>query len=242
MAPPGLLPWGPPMIDFILHIDKHLAELVANHGFGAYLILGGILFGETGLLVLPFLPGDTLLFGCGLLAAPPADGGQPIMSLAILLTVLPVAAIMGDSANYWIGRGFRRMALARKRIPFMSPEMIDRAHGFFERYGPWAVVLGRWVPLVRTVVPFTAGVSTMTYRRFVIYSTLGNFLWVGAFVLLGFKLGKFKWVQENIGLVFIGLIVCVVVSLAFKLTAGMFKGKAKAGGKHPGNLPDRVEP
>jgi membrane-associated protein len=226
------------MIDWIVHIDHNLGDLVAHHGVGAYLILAAILFGETGLLVLPFLPGDTLLFACGVLAAQKTPSGEPVMSLATLLTLLPLAATLGDTTNYWIGRGFRRMVVARRRLPFLSGESLERAHLFFERYGPWAVVLGRWVPLVRTVVPFTAGVTQMTYSRFLPFSILGNLIWVVAFIMLGFQLGHYKVVRDHIGLVFIGLAACVLVSILLKLLAGLRKQSKMA---TPGELPAQSE-
>lgn len=216
-------------IEWILGIEKHLPELVAAHGVWVYAIIGGILFGETGLVVLAFLPGDTLLFACGVTAAAMMpDGSGTVMNLWILLSVLPLCAILGDSTNYWIGRGLRRVMERRGKIPGISAEAIAKAHQFFEKYGGWGVALGRWVPLIRSVVPLTAGLIQMTYRRFLFFSVIGNFIWVAVFTLLGFFLGKIPIVRDNFGTVSLVLIAIILFAITMHFVRQLFRTKKAA--------------
>lgn len=217
-------------IEWILGIEKHLPELVAAHGVWVYAIIGGILFGETGFVVLAFLPGDTLLFACGVTAAQPQpDGTGSVMNLWILLTVLPLCAILGDTTNYWIGRGLRRVMMRKGKIPFISADLIAKAHTFFEKYGGWGVALGRWVPLIRSVVPLTAGLIQMTYKKFLFFSVIGNFVWVAAFSLLGYFLGQIPVVRDNFGVVSLLLIALILIAITMHFVRQIFASKkAKA--------------
>lgn len=217
------------MIDFIIHFDDHLKTLIASQGPWIYPILMAIFFGETGLVILPFLPGDTLLIACGITAA------ENLLNPWLLSVLLPIGAILGDITNYWIARGFRRVVERGGKVPLVSEQLLARAHEVFEKHGGKAVLMGRWIPLVRTVVPFTAGLIKMSFKRFVAYSVAGNFLWVGLFLWAGYGFGHIKIVKENMPLVFMILFGCIVVSLTLGAMrhARMSNKAAAASGVHP---------
>jgi membrane-associated protein len=202
------VPFGGPVIDFVLHFDKHLAEFVQAYGVWVYGLLFGIVFAETGLVVTPFLPGDSLLFAAGALAA--AGGG---LNPWALFGLLAVAAFTGNAVNYAIGRQIGpRVFTATDEAGLigrlMNREYLDRAHAFFEQYGGKAIVLGRFVPIVRTFVPFVAGAGRMTAASFVAYNAVGAVAWVGLCVAAGVLFGNVPVVKNNFSLVTIG-IVCV---------------------------------
>jgi len=195
------------VIDFVLHFDKHLLDFVQAYGVWVYGILFAIVFAETGFVVTPFLPGDSLLFAAGALAAT-ANGG---LNGWILFGLLAFAAFAGNAVNYAIGRQIgprvfvatdTRSGLAR----FMNREYLDRAHTFFEQYGGKAVILGRFVPIVRTFVPFVAGAAQMTPASFVAYNAIGAVAWVGLCVLAGVLFGNVPIVKNNFSLVTIGIV------------------------------------
>jgi membrane-associated protein len=193
------------LIDLLLHVDRHLLELVANYGVWIYGILFLIVFAETGLVVTPFLPGDSLLFATGALAA---TGALDVRLAAILLLA---AAIAGDAVNYTVGRsvGLRVIELSRtdpRWRRWINPDYIARAHDFFERRGGKAIVLGRFVPIVRTFVPFVAGVAEMSYPAFALYNVTGAFAWVGICLGAGYLFGNVPIVRDNFGLVAIGIV------------------------------------
>jgi membrane-associated protein len=193
-------------IDLLLHVDRYLLELVANYGVWIYAILFLIVFAETGLVVTPFLPGDSLLFATGALAA---TGALDIWVASILLLG---AAIAGDAVNYAVGRsaGLRLIELSRTNSRWrrwINPDYIARAHDFFERRGGKAIVLGRFMPIVRTFVPFVAGVAEMSYPAFALYNVTGALAWVGICVGAGYLFGNVPVVKDNFSLVAIGIIV-----------------------------------
>ena len=178
------------LIDFVLHLDKHLGPIIQQYGTGTYLILFAVIFCETGLVVLPFLPGDSLLFLAGVFA------GRGSLSLAVLLVALIAAAILGDTVNYWVGHflGHRMIASRRKLI---KPEHLAYTHEFFEKYGGKTIILARFVPIVRTVAPFVAGLGEMSYGRFMSYNAVGGTAWVLLCTLAGYGLYRNQFVQDH---------------------------------------------
>jgi membrane-associated protein len=191
------------LIDFILHLDDHLVELLRDYGIWVYLILFLIVFAETGLVVTPFLPGDSLLFAAGALAA--VDESRTL-SPWLLSGVLMVAAITGNTTNYHIGRWIGPPAFSG-RIRFLKVEYLQRTEAFFVKHGPMTIVLSRFAPILRTCAPFVAGVARMPYARFQAYNIFGGASWVLSFVWLGYFFGNIPLIKENFGLVTIGIIV-----------------------------------
>jgi membrane-associated protein len=201
------------LIDLLLHVDRYLLELVSTYGVWIYGILFLIVFAETGLVVTPFLPGDSLLFAVGALAATGA------LDVRIALVLLLTAAIAGDAVNYAIGRsvGLRVMELSRtdpRWRRWINPAYIARAHEFFERRGGTAVVLGRFMPIVRTFVPFVAGVAEMSYPTFALYNVTGGVAWVGVCLGAGYLFGNVPVVKENFSLVAIGIVFVSLLPMA----------------------------
>ncbi|HEX9952076.1 MAG TPA: DedA family protein [Rubricoccaceae bacterium] len=194
------------LIDFILHIDVHLVEIVRQAGGWTYGVLGLIVFCETGLVVLPILPGDSLLFAAGALAAKP-DG---VLNVHLLAAILVAAAIAGDALNYAIGDRFGRTIAARG---WVKAAHLERTQHFFERYGGRAIVLARFVPIVRTVAPFVAGMGTMPYRQFFVYNVAGGVAWVLLFLYGGYFFGGLRAVEENFSLVILGVIAVSVLPI-----------------------------
>jgi membrane-associated protein len=188
-------------IDIVLHLDKHLTLLVANYGLWIYAILFLIIFGETGFVVLPFLPGDSLLFVAGAVAA---VGG---MNLGVLMAVLIVAAVLGNTLNYTIGRVFGERIVAAGRIPFIKPSAIAATQLFYEKHGGKAVVISRFMPLFRTFVPFVAGMAHMSYSRFTFFNVSGALLWVVSLCVGGYLFGNVPVIKSNLSLLVVGIII-----------------------------------
>ena len=210
------------LIDFILHIDAHLLELASRYGGWLYGILFAIVFAETGLVVTPFLPGDSLLFAAGALAATPGPTGAPILRVELVTGLLLVAAILGDAVNYAIGHYIGPRVFTASDESGLLHKLLNRrhlaqAHAFFERYGGKAVVLGRFVPIVRTFVPFVAGAGAMTYATFAFYNVVGAVLWVGVCVSLGYVFGNVPIVKQNFSLVMLGIIFVSVLPAVFEI-------------------------
>jgi membrane-associated protein len=211
------------LIDFILHIDAHLLELAARYGNWLYGILFAIVFAETGLVVTPFLPGDSLLFAAGALAATPGpDGTTPILRVEIVVGLLLAAAILGDAVNYAVGhyigpRVFTATDQSGLLHKLLNRRHLAQAHAFFEKYGGKAVVLGRFVPIVRTFVPFVAGAGAMTYTTFAFYNVVGAVLWVGICVSLGYLFGNVPIVKQNFSLVMLGIIFVSILPAVFEV-------------------------
>ncbi|MDN0074095.1 DedA family protein [Crenobacter sp. SG2303] len=188
------------LIDFILHIDKHLAELVSSFGSLTYAILFLILFCETGLVVTPFLPGDSLLFVAGTLSATGA------LDVHLLVGLLIAAAIVGDTVNYTIGRKLGLKLFANPNSKIFRREYLDKTHAFYERHGGKTIILARFVPIVRTFAPFVAGAGEMSYGRFLFFNVIGAVAWVGSFTYLGFFFGNLPVIKSNLSLLIVGII------------------------------------
>ena len=192
------------LLNFFIHLDDHIAQIVANYGLWTYAIVFFIIFCETGLVFTPFLPGDSLLFVLGALAA---GGG---LKLELLLTLLGIAAIAGDSVNYFIGHLLAPKVLRQQKIRFIKQEHIERTRAFFEKYGGKTIIIARFVPIVRTFAPFLAGVGAMSYRKFLLYNVAGGILWVLVGVLSGYFFGNLPFVKKNFSLV---ILLIIVISL-----------------------------
>jgi membrane-associated protein len=188
------------LLDFILHIDRHLAALVADYGAWIYVILFLIVFCETGLVVMPFLPGDSLLFVAGALAA---LGG---MHIHLLVGLLIVAAILGDTLNYHVGKHLGHRLVARPDSRWFHHEWLDRTHAFYDRHGGKTVVIARFVPIVRTFAPFVAGMGSMAYGRFLRYNVLGGIAWVTSFAYAGYWFGNVPVVKQNLSLLIVAIV------------------------------------
>ena len=204
------------LIDLFLHLDRHLAEFVATYGVWVYAMLFAIIFAETGLVVTPILPGDSLLFACGALAA------TGVLNVWVILGLLVTAAILGDAVNYSVGNyAGPRIFSAEDTTSFwhkvLNRDHLRQAHEFFERHGGKAIVLGRFVPIVRTFVPFVAGAGTMTYASFAFYNITGAVIWVGICVGAGYAFGNVPIVQENFSLVALGIVFVSVLPVAYEM-------------------------
>jgi membrane-associated protein len=197
------------LIDFILHIDKHLAEIIAQYGTWTYALLFAIIFAETGFVVTPFLPGDSLLFAAGAFAAKPETG----LNIHLLALLLWTAAVLGDTVNYWIGAIVGPKVFKRDDSIFLRKKHLERAHAFFEKYGGRAIILARFVPIIRTFVPFVAGIGKMTYRHFIAYNIIGGFAWIGLFTYAGYFFGGRPFIQKNFKLVIIAIILISVIPI-----------------------------
>jgi membrane-associated protein len=192
------------LVDIFLNLDKYLGQIIQDYGVLTYLILFIIIFMETGLVVTPFLPGDSLIFAAGTFA------GLGKLNVAILFVLLWVASVLGDTVNYWIGHFIGPRAFSGN-IPFLKKKYIDRTHAFYEKHGGKTIILARFIPIIRTFAPFVAGVGAMTYRKFFIYNVVGGLAWVAIFTFMGFFFGNLKAVQENFSLVIIAIILISVL-------------------------------
>ena len=200
------------LIDFVVHFDRHLKEFVDLYGVWVYAFLFLIIFAETGLVVTPFLPGDSLLFAAGAMAATGA------FNIWVLVPLLMVAAILGDAVNYAVGDAVGpRVFTSVDRTSFwhraLNRDHLAKAHAFFERYGGKAIILGRFVPIVRTFVPFVAGAGTMTYATFALYNVTGGVIWVGVCTLAGYAFGNVPIVRDNFTLVALGIVLVSVLPI-----------------------------
>ncbi|EMH0087201.1 DedA family protein [Proteus sp. G4377] len=195
------------LIDFILHIDVHLAELVAQYGTWVYAILFLIIFCETGLVVTPFLPGDSLLFVAGALSALDTND----VNVHIMVLLLLFAAILGDAVNYSIGRIFGEKLFSNPNSRIFKREYLDKTHAFYEKHGGKAIILARFVPIVRTFAPFVAGMGKMSYRHFAFYNVTGAIAWVLLFTYAGYFFGDLDIVQKNLKLLIVAIIVISIL-------------------------------
>lgn len=196
--------------DIVLHLDKHLAILVQQYGLWIYGILFVIIFSETGFVVTPFLPGDSLLFVAGALAAI-GEGG---MEIATLIVVLSLGAILGNMVNYQIGRFLGPKVFHWENSRFFNKTALEKTHAFYEKHGGKTLVISRFLPLFRTFAPFVAGIGAMTYARFTFFNLIGALAWVVSLTLTGYFFGNLAWVKQNLSLVIIGIIVISMVPLA----------------------------
>jgi membrane-associated protein len=188
--------WISGIVDLFLHLDDHLREVLRDYGAWTYLILLAIIFCETGLVITPFLPGDSLLFAAGTFAAPRMVEGQlepAALNVLLLFVLLSAAAILGDTVNYWLGAWIGPRAFSG-HYRFLKQKHLDRTRRFYEKYGGSTIILARFVPIVRTFAPFVAGVGAMNYTRFIAYNVIGGLLWVAIFVFGGYFFGNLEWV------------------------------------------------
>ncbi|HIS10798.1 MAG TPA: DedA family protein [Candidatus Avibacteroides excrementipullorum] len=207
------------IIDFILHIDRHLIELVQDYHLWTYAILFVIIFCETGLVVTPFLPGDSLLFVAGAITA------QPDMPLQIgyLVLVIFIAAVLGDSCNYMIGHFFGKRLFSNPDSKIFKQSYLEKTHSFFRKYGGKTIILARFVPIVRTFAPFVAGMGKMNYYYFMLYNLTGAALWVGIFCFAGYFFGDLPFVQDNLKLLLLAIIVISLLPAVIEV----FRAKMK---------------
>ena len=205
-------------IDIILHLDKHLPAIMEAYGHFIYAILFMVVFCETGLVVTPFLPGDSLLFACGALAAAAPEG----MDITIITVIFLVSAILGDATNYMIGEK-AGMAIINSKRGIIKPEHIQKAHEFYERHGHKAIVLARFAPIVRTFAPFVAGIGKMHYSTFARYNVIGAVIWVTLFVGGGYFFGNIPFIKKNFSLVTLSIVILSVMPIFIEFFKAHFK-------------------
>lgn len=202
--------WLMHLVSLVIHLDHHLGELINLFGPWTYVILFAIIFAETGLVITPLLPGDSLLFALGALAA------THKLDIFWLLGLLSVAAILGDSVNYWLGTVFGPRIFRGENVRLLNRRHLDKAHEFFERYGGKTIILARFLPFLRTFAPFVAGMARMTYRRFMFYNVIGGLVWIFLFVLLGYYFANIPLVKDNFGMVVIGIIPITLIPIVIE--------------------------
>lgn len=216
------------LIDIFLHLDTHLSEIIQNYGTWTYILLFAIIFMETGLVVTPFLPGDSLLFAAGTFASPALalPGQQPPLNIGLLWVLLAVAAIAGDTANYWIGHYIGPRAFSGE-IRFLKKEYLDKTHAFYEKHGGKTIILARFVPIIRTFAPFVAGVGAMSYGKFITYNVVGGLLWVTLFTLGGYFFGNLPFVKQNFEFVVVAIILISVMPAVYEVIRDRMARKPK---------------
>lgn len=217
------------LIDLFLHLDEHLSVIIQTYGVWTYALLFFVIFMETGLVVTPFLPGDSLLFAAGTFASPAlAQPGQaPPMNVWLLWFLLMGAAVLGDTANYWIGHYIGPRAFSGE-VRFLKKEYLDRTHEFYEKHGGKTIVLARFIPIIRTFAPFVAGVGAMNYGRFISYNVIGGVLWVTLFTWGGYFFGNLPFVQENFSFVVLAIILISVLPAVYEVLKERFQPARKA--------------
>ena len=206
------------LVDFILHLDVHLNSIIQNFGIWTYLILFLIIFMETGFVITPFLPGDSLLFAAGSFAA---LGSLNVWALFILLTL---AAILGDTINYWIGHYIGPRAFSGN-VRFLKKEYMDRTHEFYDKHGGKTIILARFIPIIRTFAPFVAGIGAMDYPRFFLFNVTGAVLWVSLFTFGGYFFGNLPFVQDNFTIVIFVIIIISVLPGVFEFLRDKYKSR-----------------
>ncbi|MGB2911795.1 MAG: DedA family protein [Anaerolineales bacterium] len=213
------------LIDLFLHLDKHLSQIIQNYGVWTYLLLFLVIFMETGFVVTPFLPGDSLLFAAGTFASP-ALGSS--LNIFLLWALLCAAAILGDTVNYWIGHFIGPKAFTGE-VRFLKKEYLDRTHEFYEKHGGKTIIIARFIPIIRTFAPFVAGIGAMNYGRFITYNVVGGVAWVTIFTFGGYYFGNLPFVKENFSLVVIAIIFISVVPMIFEFIKQRTSGAKEAG-------------
>lgn len=214
------------MIDFILHMDREIPKLVHEYGVWAYGILFTVIFAETGLIVVPFLPGDSLLFMLGVFSAPPRGGGLPAFNVYVLFGLLSGAAMLGDQLNYQIGRIFGEKLFKNENSKFFKPSHLRKTHAFYEEHGPKTVLLARFIPIVRALAPFVAGMSGMNYKSFTAWSISGGFLWVGVCVFAGHLFGNIPMVRDHFEYGILAIVGFSVIPAVVEVVRHRRKAKA----------------
>lgn len=209
------------MISFILHIDQHLLDLFNQYGLWIYGILFLIIFCETGLVVTPFLPGDSLLFAAGALIA------GSVLDINLMALVVVSAAILGNIVNYTIGRFFGERLFSNPNSKIFRRDYLDKAHNFYERHGGKAIIMTRFVPIFRTFAPFAAGMSGMTYKRFLVYNVIGALLWVGIFLYAGYWFGNLPAVRKNFTLLIFAILIVSVMPIVYEAWKSRANNKDK---------------
>jgi membrane-associated protein len=217
------------LIDLVLHFDTYLPGIIATYGFWTYFILFAIIFCETGLVVFPYLPGDSLLFVAGALS------GAAFLNVEILIPVLIAAAVIGDSVNYWIGHT-TGMKVFEKNYSLVKKEQLEKTREYFARYGGKTIVIARFIPFIRTFAPFLAGVGKMSYRWFLMYNVLGAVLWISGFVLAGYFFGSLPVVKENFS-----LIVYAIIGLSLFAVGSIIVGMVRSPKADPENNPAELK-
>ncbi len=207
------------VVDVFLHLDKHLSEIIAQYGIWTYGLLFFVIFMETGFVVTPFLPGDSLLFAAGTFAALEA------LNVWVLFVLLATAAVLGDTVNYWIGHFIGERAYTGE-IRWIKKEYLDRTHEFFEKHGGKTIFLARFVPIVRTFAPFVAGIGRMSYGYFLSYNVFGGLTWVGLFTFLGYFFGNIPVIKHNFSLAILGIILISLIPIGYET----LKSRRKASG------------
>nr|WP_295927288.1 DedA family protein [uncultured Dyadobacter sp.] len=205
-------------IDFFLHLDKHLFNIVEEYGTLTYVILFLIVFTETGLVIMPLLPGDSLLFAAGAIAANETTG----LNVWLIIIILIIAALLGDNVNYFIGKTFGGQIKKREKILFLKREYLEKTEAFYEKHGGSTVIMARFIPIVRTVAPFVAGAGSMNYSKYIIYCVLGALLWVPSLTLLGYFFGNMEIVKKNFELVIFGIIGISILPMIFQYLKSRF--------------------
>ncbi len=196
------------VIEFVLHIDRHLSAIIQQFGAWTYAILFAVIFIETGLVIMPFLPGDSLLFAAGTFAALGA------LDVRLLVVLLAAAAVVGDTVNYWIGHRIGEKAFSREDARFFKKEYLDRTHAFYEKHGGKTIIIARFVPIIRTFAPFVAGIGKMSYGRFLSFNVIGGVGWVVLLVGAGYFFGNIPFVRKNFSIAILAIILISTVPIA----------------------------
>ncbi len=197
--------WGKYLIDFVLHLDTHLYDIVNTYGMWVYVLLFLIVFAETGFVATPFLPGDSLLFAAGAITATGA------LNVYALVAILTIAAILGDTANYWIGYHIGPKIFRKHKSSFFNPEYLERTYRFFDKYGGKTIIIARFIPIIRTFAPFIAGIGRMSYFRFALYNVLGAFFWVPMFIYAGYFFGNLPIIKQHFSLMIVAIIIISLI-------------------------------
>jgi len=221
-------------VDFFLHLDRHLAEVIRQYGGYTYAILFLVVFLETGLVVTPLLPGDSLLFAAGSFA------GLGVLNPWLLFALLSVGAILGDTVNYAIGAYLGPKVFHYPRSRFFNPEHLRKTHEFYEKYGGKTIIIARFVPIIRTFAPFVAGIGAMSYARFLLYNVVGGVLWVGVCVFAGYFFGNLPIVKKNFSLVILGIIVVSVMPAMVEFLRHRAQAKREDRSSTPHPIPPPV--
>lgn len=216
------------VVDVFRHLDAHLAQLVVDYGVWIYAILFVVIFCETGLVVTPFLPGDSLLFAAGALAATTSTSTTPGLSIVVLVPLLIVAAVLGDAVNFAIGARVGPGILEKEKIPFIKKAHILKTQQFYEKHGTKTIVLARFVPIVRTFAPFVGGIGKMKYSTFATYNVVGAVAWVVICAVAGYFFGNIPFVKKNFELVVLGIIFVSVLPIVFEMGKGFLESRKTA--------------